>query len=148
MDYCGDEASMTIGLEPEQVDVCRLLKKCPTPLIKAFFSRHNVQVIQDILRHQIWLKMQYRIGNQSEKVLRDVMLTVYEWNSTDPPSHVQAQVNTLNEMVVAKCLPEVASSIKAYIAYMKDASSLPTQLPLPINNSIKGTKTLSTYSTY
>lgn len=140
-----EEQGWSRTLEPTQVDACRAMNRCPIALSNAFFCRANITRIQRLIQQQIAAKMGYAISDQSEPALVNIMRNTYLQYSTFSDDNVTAEIAYLNDVVTKLVLPDIASSIKAYIAYVKDASSLPEPAPLPAVVSVKGTKSLPAF---
>ena len=132
-------------LEPRQAEACRELCRQPTSLLTTFFSRANIARLQADIREQIRVRLGYAIEQQSEDVLWQVMVRVYEWYSNMSDVHVPAQVAALNSEVLKVVLPNIAVNIKQDLNYRKTMAGPSTPLPLPQITSQKGTQTIPTF---
>ena len=120
----------------------RSLHQNPDPINTRFFNSNNVDVIQNMLRAQIKSKTGFVIDRQDDDCLGIIMRACYIENDVDSSLSPDDFVKGLNDMVVRISMPQIASGIKAYLAYLKDASSLPTPIARSQNTNIKGQKTL------
>lgn len=128
------------ALEPTQRDACRAMSRCPTMLSNAYFSQANIQRVQHLIQRQIAQRLGYMISDQSEATLINIMRNTYLTYGMFRDTDIQGQVDSLNDTVVKLVLPDIASSIKAYLVFLKDASSVPTPPPLPQVVSVKATR--------
>jgi len=125
----------------------RVVHQEANPLNRAFFSRQNVGRIQATLRDTIRAKTGFTIDRQSSDDIAVIMQNQYLlWaGNLQGANDVIAQVNFMNQKVLEILLPMVASGVKQYMAYLRDASTLPTPIDRPENVSIAGSKTLSMF---
>ena len=109
-----------------------------------FFSNSNLQIIQNAIRHNIWLRSnkQFVIGNQSETQLEIVMRSIYLQYSKNQDNNIKEQILRLNELVLKHCIPNILSNIKQYLTYKKDLTTGPILMDHPKNVSSAGSKTL------
>jgi hypothetical protein len=105
----------------------------------AFFSQGNVDAIQRQLRDVIRTRMGYVIDRQPDEHLLIIMRYVYMNESRNTGG--DAEVRRLNQLVLKEVVPQVASGVLQYLAYLRDASRLPTPIPRAQATSIKGTYT-------
>lgn len=127
------------SLENRLAGVMRALNQPRTPLLEAFFSVENMDVIQNRLRATIQKQTGYAIDRQSDTDLTIIMRKVFaeQAQHQTPPS---TEVPRLNNIVLGVVVPMVASGIAGYLAYLRDASRIPDPLPRGIQTSVKGTK--------
>lgn len=132
----------TAQMEDTLTSVLRSLNHPRTPLNETFFGLVNLDVIQNRLRASIQKQTGYAIDRQSDTDLIVIMRKVYaEQAAHSQGANVQAEVDRLNNMVLHVAVPMVASGVAGYLAYLKDASSLPEPIPRGTQTSVKGTKT-------
>jgi hypothetical protein len=114
-------------------------------LSDAFFSEKNMDNLQDMLRYQVYLASggEFKIGKQSNVELVVVMRSVFLQYSRNLPDKIPEQIAELNRQVIEYILPLIISEIKMWIFYSNDIQQLPSQIPLPVNVSSRGTKTLA-----
>lgn len=102
-----------------------------------FFGQGNVDTIQRQLRDVIRTRMGYVIDRQPDEHLLIIMRYVYMNESRNTGG--AAEVLRLNQLVLKEVVPQVASGVLQYLAYLRDASRLPTPIPRAQATSIKGT---------
>jgi hypothetical protein len=105
-----------------------------TPLSKTFFSKENIQIIQNGIRAGVYEKSngQYTIGNQDCDALKIIMRSVFLQNAANQPMNIASQVEELNKIVLDYCVSHVYSEAKGYMKYLYDASTLVVPLATPI----------------
>lgn len=115
-----------------------------TDLGDAFFSDENQRIVQNQLRHRVWVatNKQYVIHPQSLSELQIIMHSIYLQYGLNLDYSIAKQVAELNERVLQYAVPNVVSNLLQYIGYKKDVSTLPVPLPPPIKVGTKGYKTL------
>lgn len=123
----------------------RSMNQPRSPLMEAFFSRRNVDVLQNRLRATIQKQTGYSIARQSDTELEVVMRRAYEEHASNTLDGVEAEVQRLNDIVLRSAVPVVASGVAAYLAYLRDASRIPEPLPRGTQTSVKGTKTFELF---
>ena len=111
-------------------------------LSNLFFSKYNINILQNILRYQVWYESgeKYIIGKQSEIELKTIMRSIFLQYGKFRSKELIGQVKELNELVSQYTVPNVLSNIELYLGYKKDISYLPKPIPLPVNLSVKGTR--------
>jgi len=118
-----------------------------TTLNQLFFSEQNIQTIQIMIRKSVYDRSggQFVIGDQDETELIIVMRSVFLQRAVNQPDHLKEQIRVLNEVIVNECVPKILSEIMTYNGYLRDASQLygENPLPHPVNVSSAGTKTYS-----
>ena len=114
-------------------------------LSDAFFSEKNMNNLQDLLRYRVYMASggEFQIGKQSNIELTVIMRSIFLMYSKSLPDRITQQITELNLQVIDYILPNIISEIKQWIHYSRDLESLPSQIPLPINVSSRGTKTLA-----
>lgn len=115
-----------------------------TPLSSSFFSKQNINDIQNMIRYNIWIlsNREYIIGRQSEVDLHLVMRSTYLQYSQNMPTNIKKQIKYLNTLVLDWCIPRIFSEVEQFMAYRKNVSALPKPIERSVNMSISGTKTL------
>jgi len=104
-----------------------------SPLSKKFFSKENIQVIQDRLREGVYQmsKQEYVIAPQNVDVLKSIMRNTFLEYGEYRPNDIQGQVERLNILVLEYTVPKVYSEAVSYLKYLQDSSTLVTPLDLP-----------------
>ena len=115
-----------------------------SPLSKAFFSKANVELVQDMIRYNVYIKSdkKYIIGPQSNIELEVIMRSIYLQNSRNLPFKIREQIKELNSMVVHNSTPRILSSLSQYLGFLYRVENLPTPIELPKNLSSAGTRLL------
>jgi len=116
-----------------------------TPLNRRFFSRKNLDVLQDRIRSGIKTSMGYDISRQSDDQLLIAMRALYMQHGNHNPTNVDAELERLNGIVIAEVLPGIAGGVRAYLGYVRDASRIPPPLERSVNTSVKGSKTFELF---
>jgi len=113
-------------------------------LSQLFFSKMNMNRIQDKLRYAIYIQSnnQYVIEKQSEIELEIIMRSIYLQHSKNLECNYKEQIEELNMLVLQWIIPHILSEIEQYMGYIKTVQQLPIPLPLPKNISSAGTRSL------
>jgi hypothetical protein len=108
-----------------------------TNLSKAFFSKNNIQIIQNGIRSGVYnvSSGQYTIGAQDCDALKIIMRSVFLQHAANQSSDITGQVNQLNLIVLDYCIPAVYGEAQSYMKYLYDVSTLATPLALPTYSS-------------
>ena len=104
-----------------------------TSLSKSFFSKQNIQIIQNGLRAGVY-KMsngQYTIGPQDCDSLKIIMRSVYLTHAANQCTNLAEQIYNLNQIVLDYCIPRVYSEAQGYMKYLFDVSTLAVPLDTP-----------------
>jgi hypothetical protein len=114
-----------------------------TDLSNAFFSKENIQIIQNGLRADVYRLSngEYSIGQQDNDELKIIMRALYLESAINLPTNIREQVAALNQHVLKHCVPKLLNEIRAYLKYKRDASSMYTVMTWPAYDNVKG-KTL------
>lgn len=115
-----------------------------TPLSNAFFSKENIDIIQNNIRYTVWLKSgkKHIISRQSDIQLQIIMRSVFLQNSKHLPTNIKGQILNLNSLVINYSVPKILSAVEQFICYKQTVSTLPQPMTRPEQTSIKGEKTL------
>jgi hypothetical protein len=119
-----------------------------------FFSKKNVENIQNIIKHKVYKSTNKIIDDQNTTELLIIMRSIYLEYSAHPPllkddmdEKIKQQilvmytneVQRLNGLVIDYVYPTVLSGLQQYIMYLKDASTLPYQQQQPVSSdNVKG----------
>lgn len=115
-----------------------------TVLSNAYFSRENIQIIQNGIRAGVY-KMsngRYTVGPQDETNLKIIMRSIFLQFSKNVNVDIPGQIRTLNNKVLEYCVPEVHNEAVSYIKFKHDVSTLPVPEARPVLASNKGENTL------
>jgi hypothetical protein len=111
----------------------------PNALSEAYFSKENIQIIQNAIRAGIYYKSngQYIIGPQDCEPLKIIMRSVYLTHAANQSTNITAQIEQLNKIVLNYCIQQVYGEAQGYIKYIDDVSTLVVPIALPVcpNNS-------------
>ncbi len=104
-----------------------------TPLSDTFFSRENINMLQNGLRYGVYEKSnnQFVIGNQNNDELKIIMRSIFLQNSKNLPTNITEQIVNLNNKVLDYGVNQVYGEVESYMKYKRDASSLVSPMDLP-----------------
>jgi hypothetical protein len=107
-----------------------------TDLSSGFFSRQNIQTLQNAIRAGVYEKSngQFVIGEQDCDSLKIVMRSIFLQYASNLPYDTQNQIMSLNTMVLNYCIPQVFSEAQGYMQYLVDASTMYTPIAHPIQS--------------
>ena len=105
-----------------------------TPLSKAYFSKENIQIIQNGIRSGVYKKSnrQYIVAPQDCDALKIIMRSVFLQHSANQPNNIPEQIQELNKIVLDYCIFHVYSEAQSYMKYLHDVSTLAVPLATPI----------------
>lgn len=102
-------------------------------LSKAFFSKENMQIIQNGLRAGV-AKMsnsEIIIPPQNVDTLTIIMRQTFSAFAEHVPTDIPGQIERLNRRVLDRAIPVVYSEAVGYMKYMMDISTLRVPLDMP-----------------
>ena len=99
----------------------------------AFFSKENMQIIQNAIRAGVYemSNQQYVIDSQNCDTLKIIMRSVFLQSSTNLPNRIAEQIQSLNDLVVKYCIKQIYSEAQSYINYKRDVSTMYTPIDRP-----------------
>tara|TARA_B110000305_G_C19059183_1_gene456311 strand:+ start:136 stop:624 length:489 start_codon:yes stop_codon:yes gene_type:complete len=108
-------------------------------LSQAYFSKENMQIIQNAIRAEVYLKSnkEFVIAQQDITNLKIIMRAIYLQNTHNLKCNISDQIQNINNIVVDYCVPKLLSEAKAYIKYKHDVSTLVTPLDNPNHSGFK-----------
>lgn len=108
-----------------------------TQLSNAYFSKQNIQIIQNGIRAGVYAKSnnQYLVAPQDCDSLKVVMRSVFLQHAANQAGDISGQVAELNKIVLDYCVPSVYSEAQGYMKYLYDASTLVVPIATPIMSS-------------
>lgn len=121
-------------------DATAIMQQCETPLSRDFFSEKNVDAIQKKLIDTVKQKTGHVIGRQTDREVVGIMTGVFQGYSVNAGG--AAEIKRLNAIVLEILVDQCVAGVKGYLAYVKDASSMPEPLSRGTFASIKGDRTL------
>jgi hypothetical protein len=110
-------------------------------LSTGFFSKKNIDTIQNTIRRTIYDRKGYVIDNQSVDELKIVMRALFYQYARNEPGNPLGQIEDLNRRVVQWCVPHILSAVEHHMYYLKDIDTLPVPMSHPVNISRAGTRT-------
>lgn len=125
-----------------------------TLLTSMYFSKKNIENIQNIVKYKVYKQTNQIIDNQNTAELLIIMRSIYLEYSAHPPiinnkmdnetkkkilPMYTSEVIRLNQLVIDYVVPNVLSQLQQYIAYLRDASTQPYQQNQPTSSdNVKG----------
>jgi hypothetical protein len=108
-----------------------------TSLSQSFFSRENIQIIQNGIRSGVYKKSneQYIIAPQDYDSLKIIMRSIFLQHSANLPNNITHQINELNKIVLDYCIHQVYSEAQSYMKYIDDVSTLVVPISHPVQTS-------------
>jgi len=128
-----------MGVENNEIHryVSRVMNKVLSPIQILSFSMDNVNIIQKMLKSNVYKISGYHIDDQSVMDLVTIMTEVYADYGfySENPGDV---ISKLNQQVVIIASKQVVNGIISYRKFLRDSSYLPPVLPQPQNTSSYG----------
>lgn len=114
-------------------------------LAQAFFSKENVQMVQNGLRAGVYKmsgEKQLVVAPQNIDVLKTIMRHMFVQYAQFHPTNIPGQIETLNTAVWEYAVPSVYAEAMGYLKYLQDSSSLvvPIELPKQVDRCFKSLK--------
>jgi hypothetical protein len=124
-----------------------------TLLTFLFFSSHNIQNLQNLIKLIVHQHTNYVIDNQSSNELLIIMRSIFLEYSKHPKlidesmtdemktklyKQYTDEVSRLNEIVINHIVPKIVSQLQQYLDYLRDSTQPPKQLDKPISDNISG----------
>ena len=116
-----------------------------SPVMDNFFSKRNLDHIQDILMSLIFQYSNgaYKITRQNDNIMLQTMQQVYKGTPVNALAttmvDIRKEIAQLNKMVIDSIFPNAIVGIQKYLAYARDQGNNPYTLDQPVNVSEKGT---------
>lgn len=107
-----------------------------------FFSKMNIDILQEGIRFGVYKKSKEVISTQSEPELQIIMRSVYLQYAKNNHEDLILQVRDLNSKVLDYTVSYISNQIQNYKTYTKDITSMPIPLERSKNMSSAGTKNL------
>tara|TARA_Y100001935_G_C17006862_1_gene360997 strand:- start:13 stop:519 length:507 start_codon:yes stop_codon:yes gene_type:complete len=95
-------------------------------LSNAFFSKQNIQIVQNGLRAGVY-KMsnnQYIIGEQSYDNIKIIMQDAYFEHAKNDLTSIAKQIETINQEIFNKYVPKLHGEVIGYLKYKEDTSNI------------------------
>ena len=109
-----------------------------TQLSDLFFSKENVQIIQNAIRAGVYNRSngKHIISNQNLDTIHIIMRSVFLQDSKNLPNNITVQIKELNELVLEEIVPKLLGEVEGYLVYRKDISEIPEPLEKPKSDTI------------
>lgn len=114
-------------------------------LSKTFFSKKNIDCIQNNLIRKVFEKSGHKIARQSDLQLQIIMRSIYLQYSKNLTCDVKIQIKELNKKVLDYSLDRVITEILQFLEYKNTVTNIPSPLFHPQNLSSSGEKSLTTF---
>lgn len=85
-----------------------------------FFSRKNLQIIQNAVRAKVYKKTKQVISEQDETQVMQTQRWIYFTYAKHLPDCIPEQIKELNERVVEFLVPLIISEVRQYNIYIQD----------------------------
>ena len=105
-----------------------------TLLSSLYFSKENIQIIQNGIRAGIFHKSkgQYTIPPQDCDSLKIIMRSIFLQHAANQKNNITEQIEQLNKMVLNYCIQQVYSEVQGYVKYISDVSTLAIPIAHPV----------------
>ena len=105
-----------------------------TNLSKAYFSKENIQIVQNGIRSGVYEKSngQYLVAPQDCDTLKIIMRSVYLQHAANQSTNIPGQIEQLNQIVLDYCIYHVFSEAQSYMKYLHDVSTLAVPISTPV----------------
>jgi hypothetical protein len=126
-----------------------------TPLTFLFFSKENINNIQNVIKYLIFKEIGQIIDNQNNNELMIIMRSIFLEYSRHPLlldesmdantksillKQYSKEVERLNDLVITESVPRVISQVQQYIDYLRDSSQSRSIMEKPKSDSVAGTR--------
>lgn len=113
------------------------------PLSRKYFSKENINNIQNLIIYEVFTRENFSIQKQSELQLQIIMRSVYLSHSKNLMVNIDNQITELNKIVVEESVKIIIPNIKQYNGYRKDISTPRYVMSNPISVTTKGENSLT-----
>lgn len=105
-----------------------------TNLSKAYFSKENIQIIQNGIRSGVYEKSngQYIVAPQDCDTLKIIMRSIFLQHSANQLTNITGQIEQLNQIVLDYCIYHVYSEAQSYMKYLHDVSTMAVPMSGPV----------------
>ena len=103
-----------------------------TPLSDLFFSKDNIQIIQNGIRAGIYKKTneEYLISPQNIDTIKIIMRSIF-FQYGEYTDNITKEITKKNKLVLDYAVNNVYNSLISYLKYIKDQSTLAVPIELP-----------------
>ena len=116
-----------------------------TPLSALFFSKENIDVLQEGVRYKVYMlsgDQKIVVSRQSDMELKVVMRGIFFQYALHQPTDIIGQVKELNGRVLDYAAPNVLSNAQQYQTFRKDITTLPVPMARSSSTNKIGTNPL------
>ena len=117
----------------------------PNKLTAAYFSKKNLDYIQQQIITGVKTQFQKDITRQSDTQVQIVMRSIYFQFGKNNNQPLQTQLDDLNNLVIAECIRIIGPNIMQYEGYIRDVTNPIPTVPLPESATNKGRNTFSLF---
>ena len=110
--------------------VVRSLRQPPTPLNAAFFSKTNVDGLQEALTARVVETMGMTLDRQSDWEMLLIMRQIYMEGASNWPDNTEEEVARLNGQVLQVAARAVSGNLTRYMSYRSHVD-MPAPMPSP-----------------
>lgn len=110
-----------------------------------FFSRENLDIVQSMVRKKVYERSNHTISRQNDDHLLNIAMDVYSTYCKNLPYNIKEQVMEMNDIIVKHVTPYILKQIDAIYKYREEIESPIKVIPLPLNTSIQGQRTLPAF---
>ena len=112
-----------------------------TQLSDTFFSAQNIDIIQNGMINGVdkLSSGRFKIGKQDQDTLKIIMRSIFLQKAKNNGTDVTSQVNELNKLVLAYCVPQVYGEAQGYIQYKNDVENLAVPMDRPVSTYTNNT---------
>ena len=133
--------SENAGIEGFLEFALRSVHEQPDEVNSVFFSKANMDYLQDRIRTDVRKLTGITIGRQGDEDLAQIMIGLYAMEGGSS-CNARNKVARLNNLVLRVCVKQCVEGAQAYSGYVHDASRSVTPIAHPVNPSGTGTDTL------
>ena len=125
-------------------------EKMDTVLSNAFFSKENIEIIQNGIRVGVYNKSggKYIISKQDVTNIKIIMRGIFLEHVRYVPNQITEEIKYLNSIVLDECVHKIFSEVIAHMKYKRDVSTLPELMERPQMDPNKDHKQLELTKPY
>lgn len=113
-----------------------------SPLSRTFFSKENIQILQNAIRAEVYRRTGKVIAEQNYRELLIVMRSIYFLKAVESEEQIRKQIQFLNSLVLKDVVQPIITKMELYEYYLKNQGKNPLPENLPEATSVKGRITL------
>lgn len=125
--------------------VLKLIHQQPNKLNTAFFSKKNIDDIQNAVKKDVFIRSgkKHVISRQSDEQLLIIMQSVFINNTYNIEVYIENQIGELNRIVVKECTKIIMPNIEQFIGYLDNIDKPVIPMAYGKATSSAGEKTVS-----